>query len=204
MTVLTCSNGIESILSIEKLDDIAYLVIDFNIKEYKELIPGLGWTDFAFPSNIVINDKLYLDKIKTKEIISIFNSYLKHDNLTQVAEDRNIRGFSILDLSDSRGNKISIQDSSSIDSHIWFGCKVKNQDIYIVNNEELKPYVYPNVNNSDSRLISDRHHLTRKDVKEFKNAFKNEWKIFDNYEKLNKKIEKSVNKKITKKITSKI
>lgn len=173
MKKVTCKYGLSCQVSVEKLDNQHVLKLDFNIKEYKICIIGQGWQDYMFPENIVINDKLYLDSDTKDKLLEIFDHFIETQYLHLPDAKQNARGFSYLDLTDIKGNPISIQASSAaMESCIWFGAQIK--DICVDEGGQLVPYKFP----AGDPLVSGRMHLNISKVKQLRNAIVTEWDKF--------------------------
>lgn len=163
------SRDTKCIISMDKLDNENILKIDFNIKNYK--VCNLGWKDYDFPTNIVINDKLFLNEEMKNQLIKIFDLFLKEESLSAIATEQTARGFNMANFKDLMGSIISIQESSSAEeAKIWFGCRTKNKAYQWVNSE-LSPYEYP----KGDLLLDDRLHLNKDSIKSLKKKIEMVW-----------------------------
>ena len=169
MKKIKCTYGKTGFISMEKLDNKDVLQIDLNIKEFKIL--NQVWKDVNFPSNISINDKLYLDEALKDKIISLLDCFIATGYLADPDQTQTERGFSLLELKDLMGNTISIQESSSAEqAKIWFGCETKNK-AFLWENNALVPYEFPR----GDILMEDRLHLNSSKAKRLKLAIESEW-----------------------------
>lgn len=174
MKKIKCTYGTLCEVSVEKLNNQNVLKIDFNIKEFKVL--QNGWQDFSFPSNVSINDKLYLDEALKDKVVSILDDFIKTGGIESINKTK--RGFTFLDIEDLMGNTISIQQSSSAsEPKIWFGSKTENK-AYSWKNDKITPYIYP----AGDVSIADRLHLNRTKAQQLKNAINNVWQLQLNIE----------------------
>lgn len=162
MKTINTSYGVKCDIYTVKEESSPLLVIDFNIKEYK--VCDFGWTDYKFPTDIVINDKLYLDKKLTIQVVELLDCFIQTRGLEAADSQTTERGFYYRDLQDLKGNKISIQESSNgMDAFIWFGC-VTDDKVFVKKDNQLIPYKFP----KGDCLVEDRLHLNIDQAKELK------------------------------------
>lgn len=178
MKKITCKYGTTFSLSIIEVNTQPILEINFNIKSYK--VCNNGWNTFNFPPNIIINDKLHINKETSDYIIEVLANFIKEGVLEDSTDLKYTqRGFSLLELYDIFGNVISIQESSAAtESCIWFGGVVDSDKIFTWENSKMKSFSF----NKGDLLIEDRLHLNIKKANKLKFAIENEWKKY-NYKK---------------------
>lgn len=164
MPVITCSNGIKCHISFKNKDNELITVLDFKIKSYK--VFNYGWHQYDYPSNIILEDKLYLNEEKLNKIINSFDNFINYGYLTE--EDVK----DIEDFKDLKGNKIRLYNSSSVDAKLWFGCNIN--EAYIKVGETIEPFSHIKGEGvfGDGLLINDRLHLTESQVKRLLKTFK--------------------------------
>lgn len=155
-----------AIFMYKKKQEQDLLVLDFSIKQYK--VCSDGWKTVDFPTNIILNDKLYLDEKLQNQLITILDGFIKNGYLS-MAEDKTPRGFGYIKLRDTESNIISIQESSAAGDHkIWLGCEVNR---YLGDNNKEKCFDF----NTRDFLIEDRLHLNKEGVRNLIQAMKYEW-----------------------------
>ena len=153
MKKITCTNNYTCSIYLAEHEKTKVLVIDFNIKFYQ--ICNNTWNRQAFPPDILVHDKIYLDKALAQSVISVLEHFIKYESTDWAQTTRTNRGFNLKELKDICGNTISIQESSSaLKSKIWFGRDTADK-AYIRQEGHLVPYEYP----PGPVFLEDRLHL---------------------------------------------
>ena len=169
MKKITCTYGTQCSVSMDKLNGQDALVLCFNIRDYK--ICDSGWHDYQFPSNVTINDKLFLNEEMKNKVVEILDGFLETGYLNSFDVTHTSRGFGFIEPLDAMGNVISMQESSSaMEAKIWFGCETKNQ-VYVWKDKTLQPYKFER----GDILIQDRLHLNLAKARRLKTIINEVW-----------------------------
>lgn len=181
MKKLTCSYGKTFLFSMTENNGQPIMVVDANIKNYVVHIgPDAGTYDF--PKTIVLNDKLYLDKKLTDELLEVLDVFIETTYIQSDDAETNARGFKNLSPTDIYGNRIWIQESSSVIPAIWFGIKLDEKSALFWENNELKSFKYHyNINNRhhymNKIILPDMLHLKIPQAKRMRKMIKKLWEI---------------------------
>lgn len=175
MTKITCSYGKTAFISMIKENNEPIMVIDMNIKDYVIHI-GHDSGEYNFPGNVVINDKLYLNQQLKNELLETLDEFIETTYIQNQEAKETARGFKYLDPKDIYGNTISIQESSNMDSAIWFGVSIDEKSVLVWRDGELQPFKYP----SHHIMLKDRLHLKTVQAKEFREMIVSMWDNFEN------------------------
>lgn len=174
MKKLTCSYGTTVEVSMLEKNGEPIMLLDMNIKDYMIHV-GHDTGTYKFPPNIVINDKLYINRDMKQQLIETLEDFIKTTYLQNSYTETNQRGFKNMKPKDIYGTTISIQESSNMDPALWFGPIVRNNEVLMWQDNKLTPFVYP----SHNILINDRLHLKMPQAKKLKNMIATMWKNFD-------------------------
>lgn len=170
MKKLTCSYDTTCALSMVDHAGTPLMLFDMLIDEYVIHL-GDNRGTYKYPGNVVINDKRYLNKEQSELILQMLDCFIESTYLDMPEAKKTQRGFKFIENADVYGNKLSIQESSNIDPAIWFGVKIKNEDVKIWQNNELVEFKYP----SYDVLIHDRLHLKMPQAKKLRKIIAGLW-----------------------------
>ena len=169
MKRIQCTYGTECGIAMDTLNGQDVLKFDFDIKTYK--ICNYGWSDYHFPANATINDKLFLNEEMKDRLIAMLDVFLNTGYINDPELTQTSRGFGLAEFKDLMGNTVSTQDSSSAEqAKIWFGCETKNK-AFVWKDNELVPYQFERGDVS----IADRLHLNQPKVQRLKNIINQVW-----------------------------
>lgn len=174
MKKLTCSYGKTFKISMIEQKGEPIMVIDADIKDYVIHIGSDAGT-YDFPGNVVVNDKLYLNRKLKDELLGTLEEFIETTYIQNPEAKENARGFKCLNPIDIYGNTISIQESSNMDPAIWFGVNLKTSSVLVWKDNELKPFEYP----SFHVMLKDRLHLKMPQAKKFKKMIIGLWKKYE-------------------------
>lgn len=174
MKKLTCSYGktFKFYMVEEKGEPI--LVVDCDIKQYVIHV-GHDRGTYDFPHNVVVNDKLYLNKELKDQLLETLDTFIETTYIQHPDAQKTERGFKYLDPKDIYGTKISIQESSNIEAAIWFGVDIKTSEVLVWKNNQLKQFEYPSL----QIMLQDRLHLKMPQAKKLRKMVVNLWQKFE-------------------------
>lgn len=170
MKIITCSNGYACQVSHEKINKESVIKIDFNITSYQALIPGRSWITIQYPTEVLpsINDKIYITKKQLYDIVELLDTFIETGDIMTPTTGFTNRGFALNEMKDFYGNVISIQKSSSIDTKLWFGTRINEDNIGVKlpGHEDITIYKYPE--NQRGISVHDRLHLNLEQASELR------------------------------------
>lgn len=178
MKTITCSYGKTFKLYMTEQKGEPIMVVDADIKQYVIHV-GHDSGTYDFPMNIVVNDKLYLNRELKDELLQTLDTFIETTYIQDHEAQVNARGFKSLNPQDIYGNNISIQESSNMEPAIWFGVNLETNEVLVWKDKQLKQFEYP----SHQIMLQDRLHLKMPQAKKLKKMIVSLWK---KHEEVNK------------------
>lgn len=178
MKTITCSYGKTFKLYMTEQKGEPIMVVDADIKQYVIHV-GHDSGTYDFPMNIVVNDKLYLNRELKDELLQTLDTFIETTYIQDPEAEVNARGFKSLNPQDIYGNNISIQESSNMEPAIWFGVNLETNEVLVWKDKQLKKFEYP----SHQIMLQDRLHLKMPQAKKLKKMIVSLWK---KHEEVNK------------------